>query len=98
MSIEQVKKLTSLGAFGELEYGNVSPFWAWEGQTLTLMRQAVKEVGAEHFVMISDTGPRHNPMPPDCLRILAQCFYEMGVTREELQMMMVKNPSGILGI
>lgn len=98
MSIEQVKKLTSLGAFGELEYGNISPFWAWEGQTLKLMRQAVKEVGAEHFVMISDTGPRHNPMPPDCLRILAQCFYEMGVTREELRMMMVKNPAEVLGL
>lgn len=98
MSMDQVRQLTSLGAMGELEYGNISPFWAWEGQSLGLMRQAVEEIGAGRFVMISDTGPRHNPMPPDCLRVLAQCFYEKGVSREELRTMMVENPAQVLGI
>lgn len=98
MSIDQVKALTSLGALAELEYGNLSPFWAWEGQSLELMRRAIAEIGARRFVMISDTGPRHNPPPPDCLGILAQCFYEKGVTREELRIMMVDNPAAVLGL
>ena len=81
-----------------MEYGNISPFWAWEGQSLELMRRAIAEIGARRFVMISDTGPRHNPPPPDCLGILAQCFYEKGVTREELRIMMVDNPAAVLGL
>jgi hypothetical protein len=98
VSIDQLKALTSLGAVAELEYGNLSPFWAWEGQSLDLMRKAIAEIGAEHFILISDTGPRHNPLPPDCLRVLAQCFYEKGVTRNELRTMMVTNPAESLGI
>lgn len=98
MSVEQVRSLTALGAVAELEYCGISPFWQWEGQTLARMRSAVAEVGAEHFILISDAGQRHNPLPPDCLRLLAQGLYEKGVTREELRRMMVTNPAEALGI
>ncbi|MEE8110769.1 MAG: DUF6282 family protein [bacterium] len=98
MSIEQIQSLVALGAVAELEYCGISPFWAWEGQTLGLMRQGIEEVGAEHFLLISDGGQRHNPLPPDCLRLLAQGFYEKGVSREELRTMMATNPARMLGI
>ena len=98
MSIEQIQSLVALGAVAELEYCGISPFWAWEGQTLGLMRQGIEEVGAEHFLLISDGGQRHNPLPPDCLRLLAQGFYEKGVSREDLRTMMVTNPARMLGI
>ena len=98
MSIEQIQSLVALGAVAELEYCGISPFWAWEGQTLDLMRQGIEEVGAEHFLLISDGGQRHNPLPPDCLRLLAQGFYEKGVSREDLRTMMVTNPARMLGI
>ncbi|MFQ5691592.1 MAG: DUF6282 family protein [Nitrospinota bacterium] len=98
MSIDQIRSLTALGAVAELEYCGISPFWQWEGQSLNLMRQGIAEVGAEHFLLISDAGQRHNPLPPDCLRLLAQGFYEKGVTREELRTMMVTNPARVLGI
>ncbi|MFQ5912913.1 MAG: DUF6282 family protein [Nitrospinota bacterium] len=98
MSIEQVKELTALGAVAEVEYCGISPFWAWEGQTLEGMRRGVAEVGAEHFLLISDGGQRHNPLPSDCLRLLAQGLYEKGVTRAELRRMMTVNPAEVLGI
>lgn len=98
MSIDQVKALTSLGAVAELDYCGISPFWARKGQSLESMRQGIEKVGAEHFLLISDGGQRHNPLPPDCLRLLAQGFYEKGVTREELRTMMVTNTARILGI
>jgi hypothetical protein len=99
MNYDQVKSLTALeGVIGELEYCGISPFWAQPGQTLDLMRGGIEEVGAEHFILISDGGQRHNPLPADGLRLLAQAFYEKGVTRDELKTMMCKNPAWVLGI
>lgn len=99
MKHEQVKSLTALpGVYAELEYCGISPFWAQPGQTFDLMHEGIIEVGAEHFILISDGGQRHNPLPPDGLRFLAQGFYEKGVTRDDLRTMMCLNPADVLRI
>ena len=99
MKHDQIKALTALpGVYAELEYCGISPFWAQPGQTLDLMREGIAEVGAEHFILISDGGQRHNPLPADGLRLLAQGFYEKNVTRDELRTMMCVNPADVLRI
>ena len=99
MTHDRVKSLTALdGVIAELEYCGISPFWAQPGQTLDLMREGIAEIGADHFILISDGGQRHNPLPADGLRILAQSFYEKGVTREELRTMMCVNPAKTLDL
>jgi len=98
LSREQLRELVGWGATAEIEYCGISPMWAWEGTNLARMRQAIAELGADNCVMVTDGGQRHNPMPVESFRILAQCLYERGVTRDELHTMMVVKPKFLLGL
>ena len=68
------------------------------GQTLELMREGIAEIGADHFILISDGGQRHNPLPNEGLRVFCQCLYEKGIPEKDIQTMIVTNPAKILGL
>jgi sugar phosphate isomerase/epimerase len=96
LSLEQLKELVALGASAEFGYCTVSPMWNYA--TIDEVVAAIKAVGADHAVLMSDAGQRHNPMPHEALRVFAQSLYEKGLTEEEIRRMVVVKPAELLGL
>ena len=96
LKIDEVRELVDLGAFAEFGFCTVSPMWAYT--TLENIYQSIKKIGVQNCVIVSDSGQRHNPLPPESLRIFAQCLHEKGLKEEELRWLMIKNPEKLLGI
>lgn len=94
LSLPQLKELVDLGANAEFGYCTVSPMWNYA--TIDEVVVAIRTVGVDHAVLISDAGQRHNPMPHEALRVFAQCLHEKGVTEEEIRRMVVTKPAELL--
>lgn len=90
-----IQQMVALGAFAEFGYCTVSPMWNYA--TVQKKVDSIKVLGAEHCVIMSDAGQRHNPMPAEALRIFAQSLYEKGISEQDLELMMRINPGRLLG-
>jgi hypothetical protein len=55
-------------------------------------------MGYNNCVVMSDTGQSHNPMPPEALWLYAQGLYEKGVSIDNIEKLIDKNPKALLGI
>ncbi|KUO51821.1 MAG: hypothetical protein APF76_02720 [Desulfitibacter sp. BRH_c19] len=93
-AVSQIKELVSMGAIAEFGYCSVSPMWHYA--TVQEVTAAIKEIGAQNCIIISDAGQRHNPMPHESLRVFAQCLYECGITKDELTILMKENPQKLV--
>ncbi|MCL4458662.1 MAG: DUF6282 family protein [Chloroflexi bacterium] len=98
LDLGPLKELVNLGAKVEIDYCGLSPMWAWPGNNLDRVREAISILGAGNCILVTDTGQRHNPMPPEALRILAQCLYEKGISEVDLHTMMVEIPRWLLNL
>ena len=96
LDVEDLKTLSSQGAFAEFGYCTVSPMWHYA--TVTKVADAINTIGASHALLVSDTGQRHNPMPADALRIFAQSVFESGVSEEDVHTLIAVNPAELLGL
>lgn len=96
LTLEQTQELVSLGATAEFGYCTVSPMWAYA--SIPTVAKAIQALGAENCVAISDAGQRHNPMPHEALRVFAQGLFEAGVSEEEIDVLIRKNPAKLLNI
>lgn len=90
-----IKELVEMGAIAEFGYCTVSPMWAYA--SIGDVKKAIQELGAEHCVIMSDSGQRHNPTPPESLRVFAQCLFEQGLTMAEIRTLIEVNPVQLLG-
>lgn len=96
LTLAQTKELVELGAYAEFAYCTVSPMWDYS--SIKAVSAAIKELGPEHCVLVSDGGQRHNPMPAECLRVFGQCLYESGLSKEQIRTMIVTNPAYLMGV
>lgn len=96
LDLDTLKHLTSLGAIAEFGYCTISPMWAYASPKK--VADAVKVLGVEHCVLVSDTGQRHNPLPAEALRLFAQALFESGLPEEDIYTMIQKNPAQLLDI
>jgi hypothetical protein len=93
-SIEDMIELASKGVFMEHSYavlkgGAVSKeYWV----------EMIRKVGAERTTIGSDLGQVNNPFPVDGLRTCIEVLLEMGIREEEIDLMLRKNPSKLLGL
>ena len=94
LDLETLKELVALGAYAEFGYCTVSPMW--NHAALSRVVEAIKAVGPEHSILMSDAGQRHNPMPAEALRVFAQSVYESGVDEEDVARMIKDNPLELL--
>jgi hypothetical protein len=92
----QLRQLVELGAWAEFGYCTVSPMWGYA--TVAQVAATIRELGAERCVLMSDGGQTHNPPPQEGLRLLAQCLYEKGLSRAEIETMVSDNPRRLLGL
>ncbi|NIT78674.1 MAG: hypothetical protein GWO44_17740, partial [Thermoplasmata archaeon] len=91
-----IKEMVALGAVAEFGYCTVSPMWAYA--SVEKVALSIKELGAGSCVLVSDCGQRHNPMPPEGLRLFVQSLFEKGISEREIETMVVKNPRALLGL
>jgi microsomal dipeptidase-like Zn-dependent dipeptidase len=106
LSMAQMKELTALGAYVELDFVNhlmgeqAHLPWMrhWKRVSLKEMAGAIRELGAEHVVMATDLGQVGNPTHPDGLALMLQGLKQEGVSDADLDLMMRKNPARLLGL
>ena len=90
LELDTLQELTRMGAYAEFGYCTVSPMW--NHAALTRVVEAIKAIGPEQAILMSDAGQRHNPMPAECLRVFAQSVFESGVSEDDVERMIKHNP------
>jgi microsomal dipeptidase-like Zn-dependent dipeptidase len=106
LSIEQMKEAAAEGAYLELDFLNhlMGPDahleWMHEWQKVSIadMAAAIKEVGAQHFILGSDLGQTGNPIHPDGMEALVRGLEAAGIARADVVQMMELNPARLLGL
>ena len=93
-TIEQMHQLGAAGAVMELDWFAVHRGSYEIGDYV----RAIREVGAEHFVITSDFGQRGNPTHVEGLRAFIAALLAEGVTGEEVDVMARHNPARLLGL
>lgn len=96
LSIQEQRWMAERGAFLELSYSSLSP--AWRCASIDNVVAAIREVGAEHYILSSDLGQIHNPLPPEGIRIYIMLLLEHGIEPKEVRMMVKENPERLLGL
>lgn len=96
LTLEQVKEFVELGVVAEFGYCSVSPMWATA--TLRQVAEAIKALGPENCILMSDAGQRHNPIPPEALRVYAQSLFELGISQADIRTMICRNPARMLDL
>ena len=95
LTLQEIAELVKLGAIAEFGFCTISPMWGYA--SLEKVYQAIKTLGVEKCIIMSDCGQRHNPLPPEGLRIFGQCLYEKGLKEDEVKRLIVDNPKWLLG-
>jgi hypothetical protein len=96
MNEQFLLEMAAQGVIAEFGFCTVSPMWAYA--TVEQTKHAMDTIGYQNCVIMSDAGQTHNPIAPEAMRLYAQCLYEKGVKASELELLMAKTPSALLGI
>ena len=89
-TIPQMREAADLGAFLEIVWGR--------GNVLRESAEAVKAVGARHFIISSDLGQPNNPLHPDGLMEIYKSFAQQGISLADIELMSKANPAAALGL
>ncbi len=96
MTVPQMKEAAELGAYlefvGAFIIGTRAEFSAQE------YFEAIRQIGADHVIISSDSGQLNRPYPDDTMAYVAGQLRAMGATEAELRKMMVENPRKLLGV
>ena len=93
-TIDQMRQLAAAGAVMELDW-----FAVHRGSyPIQDYVQAIREVGAEHFLISSDFGQEGNPTHIEGLRAFVQALQGEGVSDDEVDLMARRNPARLLGL
>jgi hypothetical protein len=94
----EVRRLVELGAYVEhasCHYDDRSKYRCFPPETLV---KWIRAVGPERSVIASDLGQAGNPLPAESLVKVARALHRTGMTARETRMMLVDNPSTLLGL
>jgi len=65
---------------------------------LKMATDTIREVGAEHFVFVTDFGVYSLPAPVEGMRNLIASLMDLEFSEEEIQLMIRRNPARLLGL
>jgi hypothetical protein len=94
----QVRRMVELGAYVEhasCHYDDRSKYRCFPPETLV---KWIRAIGPEKSVIASDLGQAGNPLPAESLVKVARDLRRTGMTSREIRMMLVDNPSELLGL
>lgn len=96
-SMDDMHQLARLGAVIEctwLHHLGDTP----ESLALEKYAQAIRAIGAEHFLVSSDLGQAGNPLHPDGMRAFIDGLTAAGLTANEIDLIARRNPARLLGL
>jgi hypothetical protein len=104
LSLEQMKKAAAMGAkmelcaMGSLMGPNAHLAWMrhWRLVSHKESADAIKAVGAEHFVLATDLGQTGNPSQPDGYKMLVAGLMGQGLTKDQIRTMGREVPGKLL--
>lgn len=106
LSLAQMKEVAELGGYLELDFLNhlqgerAHQAWMthWRQVSIKTMADAVRSVGAEHFILATDLGQTGNPTHPDGLAQLIAGLKKEGISQQDVDLMVKKTPAMLLGL
>jgi Family of unknown function (DUF6282) len=106
MSLEQMKQVAAMGAKIEIDFlgtlmgTNAHMGWLthWKNVSVKDNAEAIKAVGAQHFIMGTDLGQTGNPSPIDGLKAMVAGLKASGITDAQLKMIARDNAAAMLGL
>lgn len=96
LPLEDQLSLAEMGAY--MDHCWVASMPKHDGLSHEEFVEAIRTVGAENCILSSDFGQVHNPTPLEGFRDMLETLFESGLTAEELEMMIKKNPKKLLDI
>jgi len=97
-SVEAMKEILDLGAtYLEHVYNDTTRQVAHPIQVRDLY-EGIRAIGAKHCVMSTDSGQWLNPVPVQQMGIYIKDMLNLGLSEEEIRIMVADNPARVLGI
>jgi Family of unknown function (DUF6282) len=106
MNVEQMKQAAAMGAKLEIDFlgnlmgPNAHMAWMrhWKNVSAKDNADAIKAVGAQHFVMGSDLGQTGNPSHIDGMKAMVAGLKAEGITDEQIKVITRDNAAAMLGL
>jgi len=106
MTTEQMKQAAAMGAKIEIDFlgalmgPNAHMGWMahWKNVSVKDNANAIKEVGAQHFVMGSDLGQTGNPSPMDGMKAMVSGLKANGLTDAQIKQVARDTVAAMLGL
>ncbi len=95
-TISEMKRLASEGV--KIEVMGIASVNVRIVEGIRHMFKMIKEVGADHLVWASDSGQIHNPTHIEGMRWLIKVLLAYGITKEEIEKIVKRNPAKLLGL
>ena len=95
-TIEDQKEVAKRGGYIEHCYITTMPMH--QRLELSLILEAIEEVGSSHTVLTTDAVQTWNPPPPEVMRMYIASLLHLGVSEESIRQMIKENPARILGL
>jgi hypothetical protein len=96
LGLEELRRLAQTGALIELTVTGLLP--TASKTSLPGILEAIKAIGADHFIMSTDLGQAHNPTPVEGIRMFIATLLQKGITPKEIELMVKVNPGRLLGL
>ncbi len=104
MSLEDMKKAAAMGAkmelcaMGPLMGPDAHLAWmrTWRRVKVQETAQAIKEIGAQHFVLATDLGQTGNPSHADGLQMFVSELMAQSITKDQIRLMGRETPGTLL--
>jgi hypothetical protein len=94
---DEQKEMARRGAYLNFCYAQTISEGAFGERTKRVVR-AIKNIGAEHCCLSTDLGNDLFPLPIEGFRSYLQVLTALGINEQEIDTMIRKNPSKILGL
>ena len=95
-SVEEMKALSDMGAYVEFCYLGTLPLL--QDKHPRDMAKLIRAVGAERCILTTDAFFDWVPPEPEMMRMCIATLLEMGITEQEMRIMVQRNPAVLLGL
>lgn len=94
LTLDEVREIAAHDVRVEFVFCSITPRWAFT--TAEAIAGCVRAVGARRFVLSSDGGQAHNPMPADGYRTFVEALAAAGIAAEDFRAMCRDNADFLL--
>jgi hypothetical protein len=96
LTMEEMQQLAKAGAFMEFTIIGILPNEFCHDPAERA--KVIKTIGAEHCILSTDLGQPQNPTPVEGMRLFIATMLHHGLTPDEINLMVKRNPAGLLGL